>query len=69
MNAAAKTSNAATRRTLNERLVIAIGNRKSLNRTRGPLGHGVIVHADKDTKMATLDAEIADLRAALAALA
>ncbi len=62
------TTNAATRRALNERLIIAMGNRKALNRVRGPLGHGVIFHADKDAKMAALDAEIADLRIAIAAL-
>ena len=67
MNAAAKQT-AATRRALNERLVLVMNERKALNRTRGPLGHGVIVHEDKAAKMAVLDAEIADVRAALAAL-
>lgn len=68
MNTAAKQT-ADTRRALNERLIIANNERAALNRVRGPLGHGVIYHADKAEKRAALDAEIADLRAALAALA
>ena len=67
--ATAKTARAAViaaRKNLSEQLVIAMGERMSLNRVRGPLGHGVVYHADKAAKMAALDARITDLRAALA---
>ena len=65
---AARTATVETRRTLNNRLIVAMGDRKALNRVRGPLGHGVIFHADKAEKMTALDREIEGLRAALAAL-
>lgn len=66
-NAAAKKT-AAERRSLNESLWIAMNDRKALNCVRGPLGHGVIFHADKAEQMAAIDARIADLQAALARL-
>lgn len=62
-----KTMNAAQRRVINERLVQASAELKSLNRTRGPLGHGVVHIADKAERFARLSAEIESLRAELAA--
>lgn len=70
MNAArtAAATKTATLRALNERLVVVMNERKALNRVRGPLGHGVIVHANKAEKMAAMDREIEGLRAEIADL-
>lgn len=59
----------AARRDLNARLISAMGDLRALNKTRGPLGHGVIFHADKDQKAAELNTRIAGLRADLDRLA
>ena len=69
MNAArTAATKTATLRALNERLIMVMNDRKALNRVRGPLGHGVIMHADKAEKMAAMDKEAEGLRAEIVAL-
>ena len=66
MPAATKSAARAERIRLNGQLLAAMGDLRALNRTRGPLGHGVIFHADRDSKAAALNARISEIRAALA---
>lgn len=66
---AARTAVATERRRLNEQLIIALGELKGLNRTRGPLGHGVIVRHNVEATRSGLEARIDGIRADLARLA
>jgi hypothetical protein len=50
-----------TRRNLWGKLIQAKTALKALNRKRGPLGHGVIHHANKAEESAALQAEIQEL--------
>ena len=50
---------------LNHRLQQLAYARAQLNTKRGPLGHGVRVHADADVKRAAYDVEMAEIRAKL----
>lgn len=68
LNTTTAATKTATLRALNERLIMVMNERKALNRVRGPLGHGVIVHADKAEKMAAMDKEAEGLRAEIATL-
>lgn len=51
-----------TRAKLNWELVYACGDLARLNRTRGPLGHGIVVHVNLEEKRAALREKIASLR-------
>ena len=59
----------AERIRLNSELLSVMGDLRALNRTRGPLGHGVVFHADRDSKAAAFNVRITELRTALASLA
>lgn len=66
---ARKTALRAERIRLSGLLQAANADHKALNRTRGPLGHGVVFHADRDAKAAALLTRMAELRADLERLA
>jgi hypothetical protein len=57
----------AQRIKLNQEFVTLMHSRRCLNKKRGPLGHGVVVHLNADADRARIDARLDEIRCALAA--